>query len=72
MSYNESGDWERLLARLRQTCNQHRERGLVIVRCNLVIVNGELKCWETPVVTTFEPHRAGGEVVDYLTGEHTT
>ena len=67
--YNESGDWERLLARLRQTCNAQRERGLVIVKCNLVIVEGELRGWATPAVTTFEPHRAGNTLADCLTDD---
>lgn len=65
MSY-ENVDWDRLVSRLRKTCNDHRNRGMVVVKCNLVVVEGELRAWALPTVTTFEPYNAMHTVLDHL------
>lgn len=53
-----------MVSRLRKTCNDHRNRGMVIITCDLIIIEGELRAWALPTVTPFEPYKAGADLVD--------
>ena len=63
----ESGDWPKLMTRLRQVANVEKDKGLTIVTVKLVLVGGELRIWSTPKVSTYEPRNSGAVILDALT-----
>jgi len=65
----EQGNWENLEKRLKGVAEQQAQKGLVIVSVRLMIVNGQLRGWRTPVVQAFEPKGRADILLDHLLGE---
>lgn len=64
---NPPADWGKLLARLQSVAERNSGKGLTIMNVKIILVNGELKGWCEPGVTSFEPGGAKQELLEHLT-----
>ena len=67
--HNEEGDWPNLLHRLQRVAETQRNNGFVIMKVTLVLMDGNLRMWQTPEVKRFEPKGGGYELLGHLLDE---
>lgn len=61
-------DWDNLSKRLQKAAQDAKFKGLSVVTVRIIVVDGQLRAWSEPSITSYEPKGDKDDLTVLLTG----